>query len=296
MDQPQPRSCADAFSALFGGGSSTRAMPITKKEVRGLFDLWNNALATLDPEKVADRYSKRGVLLPTVSNKPRTDRAGIVDYFTHFLKNEPQGEILSGDIIIGHNWAQDAGIYEFTMGTTGATVKGRYTYVYIYEDSKWKISQHHSSVMPEGESPIDEEGVKALFELWNDALKTLDPDQVAKRYASTACLLPTVSDIPRTDYDYIKDYFVNFLKKEPEGEILESYVRIGSGWCQDTGIYAFTMKKTGDVVKGRYTFVYVYEAGEWKIAHHHSSVMVSTFCFVSMRFIFNKKHVRSYLM
>jgi len=251
------------------------AEPITETEVRSLFNLWNDALATEDPVKVAQRYSKSGVLLPTVSDVPRTDFPGIVDYFTNFLKLKPQGEILDGNIIIGTNWAQDAGIYEFTMGATGAKVKGRYTYVYVFEDGEWKISQHHSSVMPEGTKPqpITEEEVKNLFQLWNSALATEDPDAVAKRYASKAVLLPTVSDVPRTDYDLIKHYFVDFLKKKPQGEILESNVEIGHNWCQDTGIYEFTMGATGDKVKGRYSFVYVWEDGQWKISHHHSSVM-----------------------
>jgi len=248
---------------------------ITKDEVRSLFGLWNDALATKDPKKVADRYSSQGVLLPTVSDIPRVDRAGIEDYFTNFLKLEPQGEILDGNIIIGTNWAQDAGIYEFTMGATGAKVKGRYTYIYVFEDGEWKISQHHSSVMPEANKAvaITEQEVKDLFQLWNSALATLDPDTVAKRYSSQAVLLPTVSDLPRTNYDLIKDYFVGFLQKKPQGEILESFVTIGHNWCQDNGVYEFTMGATGDKVKGRYTFVYVYEDGEWKISHHHSSVM-----------------------
>jgi SnoaL-like domain len=33
------------------------------------------------------------------------------------------------------------------------------------------------------------------------------------------------------------------------------------------------MGATGDEVMARYSFVYVYEDGQWKIAHHHSSVM-----------------------
>merc|ERR1712151_1064848 len=251
------------------------AEPITEKEVRGLFNLWNDALATLDPKKVADRYSKEGVLLPTVSDIPRTDYPGIEDYFTNFLKLKPQGEIESGNIIVGTNWAQDAGIYEFAMGATGAKVKGRYTFVYVFEDGEWKISQHHSSVMPEANKsePITESEVRNLFQLWNSALATEDPDAVAKRYAKDATILPTVSDVPRTDYDLIKDYFVNFLKKKPQGEILESYVTIGDNWCKDVGIYEFTMGATGDKVKARYSYVYVYEDGEWKISHHHSSVM-----------------------
>ena len=180
---------------------------------------------------------------------------------------------------MGTNWAQGAGIYEFTMGATGAKVKGRYTFVYVFEDGEWKISQHHSSVMPEASKPqaITEEEVKNLFQLWNSALATEDPDAVAKRYASKAVLLPTVSDVPRTDYDLIKDYFVGFLKKKPQGEILESNVTIGNNWCSDSGIYEFTMGATGDKVKGRYSFVYVWEDGQWKINHHHSSVMTEAF-------------------
>lgn len=38
-----------------------------------------------------------------------------MDYFTNFLKLEPQGEIESGEIMIGTNWAQDAGIYEVSL-------------------------------------------------------------------------------------------------------------------------------------------------------------------------------------
>ena len=182
----------------------------------------------------------------------------------------------NSEIQKGTNWAQDAGIYEFTMGTTGNVVRGRYTFVYIYEDGKWMISQHHSSMMPETSTPehsITAAEVKDLFQLWNAALLTKDPDAVAKRYASDATLLPTVSDLPRDTYDLIKDYFVKFLAGEPSGKIIESFVKVGSDWCSDVGIYEFTMATDGSKVRGRYSFVYVYEDGQWKIQHHHSSKM-----------------------
>lgn len=253
--------------------------PITEEEVRGLFDVWNAALQTLEPETVAALYSEHGNLLPTLSDKQRLNSAEIADYFVKFLALEPVGEILSGDIQIGHNWAQDAGIYQFTMGVDGSVATGRYTFVYIFENGKWMISQHHSSLMPESSAPanptdgVTEQDVKDLFGLWNDALLTQDPDTVARRYTSDAVLLPTVSDVPRDTHELIEDYFVKFLAGEPEGEILESFVHIGHDWVSDVGIYEFTMATDGSKVRGRYSFVYAMEDGEWKIAHHHSSMM-----------------------
>ncbi|KAL7555542.1 hypothetical protein ACA910_014131 [Epithemia clementina (nom. ined.)] len=244
---------------------------ITKTQVRALFDLWNDALATLDSTIVAQRYAADPMLLPTVSDTPRTDLAGLVDYFDTFLKLKPQGVITEGKITVGPGFAQDAGIYEFTMGATGAKVRARYSFVYVYEEGEWKIAHHHSSTMPErAQTQISKQECKGLFHLWNDALAKLDPDTVAKRYSINPVLLPTVSDVPRTDYASIKDYFVNFLKLKPRGKILKSYVTIGNNWCKDVGVYEFTM---GAKVKARYSFVYVKEFDEWKISHHHSSAM-----------------------
>ena len=89
------------------------SQPITRSEVRALFNLWNNALKTGDPSKVADRYSREGTLLPTLSDTPRYDYAGIRDYFVGFLKKQPVGRILEGEILIGNNWAQDAGTFVY---------------------------------------------------------------------------------------------------------------------------------------------------------------------------------------
>jgi uncharacterized protein (TIGR02246 family) len=211
---------------------------VTVDEVRALFSLWNSALATGDSRIVASRYTKSPVLLPTVSDTPRTDFDSVKDYFDAFLLKEPQGKIVDGHISIGDGWASDTGIYEFTLGATGDKVKARYTFLYVQEEGIWKIQHHHSSVMPEeiamGKA-ITEDEVKGLFSLWNDALATLDPKTVANRYANKGVLLPTVSDTPRTDYAGIEDYFTNFLKLEPQGEILESNVVIGMNWAQDCG-------------------------------------------------------------
>lgn len=82
-------------------------------------------------------------------------------------------------------------------------------------------------VAPTGDLLTTKE-VSDLFGLWNSALETGNPDTVAMRYAKEAVLLPTKSDIPRSDYDGIRDYFVHFLEKKPKGKILESYSTFSS--------------------------------------------------------------------
>ena len=91
------------------GTKSKVGKDISTEEVRSLFSLWNNALATGDSRIVASRYAKEAVLLPTVSDTPRTDKESITNYFDNFLLKKPQGVITDGKIRIGDGWAQDAG-------------------------------------------------------------------------------------------------------------------------------------------------------------------------------------------
>jgi len=259
---------------------SNKKKTITKDGVKNLFQKWSEALETRDPDAVASLYAKDAVLLPTVSDIPRSDYQGIKDYFVHFLRLEPKGEIVESHVTCGEHWCEDVGIYEFTLGTTGETVRARYSFVYtLQEDGQWKITHHHSSKMPEAGAAapagarLTDTEVRDLFHTWNDALLTLDPDQVTKLYSKNAVLLPTVSDRPRYTSESIRDYFVHFLYKYPQGEILESHVTTGDHWCKNVGIYRFEMGLTGEEIMARYSFVYVYEHGEWKISHHHSSIM-----------------------
>ena len=133
--------------------STMTCAPITQQEVAALFDRWNASLATHDPDKVTANYAPDAVLLPTVSNKPRTNSADIKDYFVHFLERNPQGTIDTRTIRIGCNTASDVGTYTFRLsgkipGTTDI-VKARYSFLYELRDGKWVIVHHHSSAMPE---------------------------------------------------------------------------------------------------------------------------------------------------
>jgi uncharacterized protein (TIGR02246 family) len=121
----------------------------SESEIAALFDRWNASLLTGDPHQVVANYADSSILLPTVSNKPRLSAAEKEDYFHHFLENKPSGKIDFRVIRIDCNTAVDAGLYTFTFAKTGTIVKGRYTYTYRWDGSKWLITTHHSSAMPE---------------------------------------------------------------------------------------------------------------------------------------------------
>jgi uncharacterized protein (TIGR02246 family) len=148
-----PTIAALAFAALPVHAKAVKAHTeachaTSDAEIGRQFDRWNSALATLDPDKVVARYAPESILLPTVSNTPRTTPELRKDYFTMFLKSKPQGVIDSRLIQIGCNSAIDAGIYTFTFGD-GRKVQARYTFTYGWDGKDWLITSHHSSAMPE---------------------------------------------------------------------------------------------------------------------------------------------------
>ncbi|WER48777.1 SgcJ/EcaC family oxidoreductase [Cupriavidus sp. WKF15] len=131
------------------GAPAASCKATSEQEIAALFDRWNQSLLTGDPRKVVANYADRSILLPTVSNKPRVTVAEREDYFQHFLEDRPSGKIDFRQIEIGCNSAVDAGLYTFTFARTGAVVKARYTYTYRWDGSRWLITSHHSSAMPE---------------------------------------------------------------------------------------------------------------------------------------------------
>lgn len=135
---------------------TTACAPISERQVAGLFERWNEALASGDPEQVAALYSDDALLLPTLSAEPRQSHAAIRDYFTDFLARAPQGRIDSRTIQLGCNSAVDAGTYSFLVADPGPAegtpqrqwVSARYTFLYGYRDGEWRILHHHSSLQP----------------------------------------------------------------------------------------------------------------------------------------------------
>jgi uncharacterized protein (TIGR02246 family) len=119
-------------------------------DVLGLFDQWNTALSTLNPDTVTALYADNAVLLPTVSNQVRHNHEEIRDYFVGFLQKAPQGVVDEFNVnILSDTHVTNSGVYTFTFGD-GSKVSARFSYLYVASDDGWKILQHHSSAMPEG--------------------------------------------------------------------------------------------------------------------------------------------------
>jgi len=115
------------------------------------------------------------------------------------------------------------------------------------------------------------------FVMWNQALQTGDPDKVVACYAADAILLPTLSAKVRHNHDEIRDYFVQFLSKKPNGRITEQNIRIYDNIAINSGLYTFSVTENGGQtdVAARFTFVYRKQENGWLIIEHHSSILPS---------------------
>lgn len=125
---------------------------VTEAQIADQFARFNAAWASRSPDTVTALFTKDAVLLATVSNTPRTDHAGIRDYFVGFLKNNPVGTVTSSTIDIGCNQATRVGTWTVTFTDAAGMktdVKARYSFIYRYDDGEWKIDHLHSSMLPE---------------------------------------------------------------------------------------------------------------------------------------------------
>jgi uncharacterized protein (TIGR02246 family) len=146
-------TAATVITVGAGGIATAKDKEPTEAEIAALFDGWNRALRSGDPEEVAARYAPDAVLLPTASSQIRTTHDGIVDYFEHFQENDPVGEKTRTIVnVLDADSAIDAGTYVFTLTDPGTgevrEVEARYSYEYEKVDDEWLIVNHHSSVTP----------------------------------------------------------------------------------------------------------------------------------------------------
>ena len=135
-------------------GPMVRHCPVpSAARIEAQFDTFNAAWATRDADKVTALFADDAVLLPTLSPVPRTDHAGIRDYFVGFLKGSPKGRIDSSAVFAACGLASRVGRWTITLtdATSGASreVHARYSFVYALRHGHWQIVHLHSSLDPE---------------------------------------------------------------------------------------------------------------------------------------------------
>ena len=114
-----------------------------------LLQKWINAIKNNDPKEVVNLYHDDGILLGTFSNKERIGHELILEYFENLLKSPVEVEIVSEHASVSESVAVNSGLYNFV--TDGKTINARFSFVYHKNNDEWKITSHHSSVIPESD-------------------------------------------------------------------------------------------------------------------------------------------------
>jgi len=117
---------------------------------------------------------------------------------------------------------------------------------------------------------VNHKNIEALFNRWNNSLKTLDATKVDANYTDNAVLLSTLSQVPRVTRSQRIEYFKDFLTQHPTATIDSRTIKIDCNTAVDTGLYTFTLDD-GKRLHARYTFTYRWSGRQWLISSHHSS-------------------------
>jgi uncharacterized protein (TIGR02246 family) len=142
-----------------------------------------------------------------------------------------------------------------------------------------KAEEHgaaHAVVATTGTNLPTKREIAALFDTWNETLRTGGPHDMALLYADDGVLLPTVSNQVRSNRVEIADYFEHFLALHPRGVINEQHIDVlDANTAVNSGVYTFDMIKEGrpTFVVARYSYLYEKVGGKWLIKSHHSSAM-----------------------
>ena len=120
---------------------------------RDNFKRWNDTLQTKDAAAVASMYDSANLsFLPTVSPKHIKDGNGAEEYFKAFVQKNPFGTITDDSIQVFSNGDAylHSGMYTFDLGEGEARspTEARFSYIWSKVNGEWKITHHHSSVVP----------------------------------------------------------------------------------------------------------------------------------------------------
>ncbi len=122
------------------------------------------------------------------------------------------------------------------------------------------------------------EDANATVDRWSAAYSTNDPEVVAKVYTPDAILLGTVSPVISVGTEAILKYFAPLKGSGNKNTIKERHtIVLGDDAVLVTGFYEFSGVTDGKpwARPSRFTMLVTKRAGQWLIAHQHSSPRVA---------------------
>ena len=97
-------------------------------------------------------FNDKKALMKNVSLQDLTPNPGAEEYFIHFLKKNPRGEVIQEEVqTFGTDVYLHSGMYNFEVGPGDGrhVVEARFSFVWKRDDTgAWKIIHHHSSAKP----------------------------------------------------------------------------------------------------------------------------------------------------
>ncbi len=113
---------------------------------------------------------------------------------------------------------------------------------------------------------------------WAEAYNSGGSDAVTSLYAKDAVLWGTSSASIKKGAGAIKAYFEASNSRFPglQAKIMETVTQEFGNVAITAGVYEISNVVNGTpewVISARFSFAYARDGGEWKIVHHHSSMM-----------------------
>jgi uncharacterized protein (TIGR02246 family) len=123
-----------------------------KEDVAAAGAEWAKVFVDDNPEPILALYAKDAVLWGTLSPTRRETPEALREYFVNAFKALPGHTVAFGDQLIRvyGDTAINTGYYTFSYVKDGQarSIPARYSFVYVKQDGKWRIVDHHSSAVP----------------------------------------------------------------------------------------------------------------------------------------------------
>jgi len=139
-----------------------------------------------------------------------------------------------------------------------------------------EISTALTLVLTTAASAGPKEDGYAVVERWAKALSAGNLDEIVQLYAPDALFYGTTMPNVTATHDDLRKYFSATLPLKPTMKLAEHWtLEISNASVVDAGVYEFSRMRDGQLLSTRlrYSFVVAKRGDEWKIVHHHSSMM-----------------------